>query len=95
MFPTNCQDWKLIFSQIPSKLKQLIQDGFKVVFFTNQAGLGNGKVNATQFRQKLADISARLGTPVQVFISPGSGIYRKPMTGMWNYLVSQVGVNLA
>lgn len=67
-----------------------MQEDFKIVFFTNQAGLGNGKVDKTQFRQKLADIRTKLGIPIQVFIAPGTGIYRKPAIGMWNHLVSQV-----
>lgn len=86
VFPTNCQDWKLNFSQIPGKLKQLIEDGFKIIFFTNQAGLSNGKVKPLDFRQKLCDIRSKLGIPIQVFISSGSGKYRKPAIGMWKYL---------
>ena len=87
---TNCQDWKLNFSQIPGKLKQLIEDGFKIIFITNQAGLSNGKVKPLDFRQKLCDIRSKLGIPIQVFISSGSGKYRKPAIGMWKYLSVKV-----
>ncbi|KAI9561889.1 hypothetical protein GHT06_012851 [Daphnia sinensis] len=86
VFPTNSQDWKLNFSQIPGKLKQLLEDGFKIVIITNQAGLSNGKLKPQDFRQKLSDIRSKLGVPIQVFISSGSGIYRKPAMGMWNHL---------
>lgn len=90
VFPTNCQDWKLNFSQVPGKLKQLIEDGFKIVFITNQAGLSNGKLKPLDFRKKLCDIRSKLGVPIQVFISSGSGKYRKPSTGMWKYLTDKV-----
>ncbi|EFX85136.1 hypothetical protein DAPPUDRAFT_46356 [Daphnia pulex] len=89
VFPTNCQDWKLNFSQVPGKLKQLIEDGFKIVFITNQAGLSNGKLKPLDFRKKLCDIRSKLGVPIQVFISSGSGKYRKPSTGMWIYLTDK------
>lgn len=90
VFPTNFQDWKLLFSQIPGKLKQLKEDGYKIVFITNQAGFKKGNPKPLDFRQKLSDIRAKLGIPIQVFISPGSGKYRKPSTGMWDYLVNHV-----
>ncbi|XP_057376303.1 uncharacterized protein F21D5.5-like isoform X1 [Daphnia carinata] len=86
VFPTNCQDWKLLFSQIPGKLKQLVEEGYKIVFITNQAGLSNGKLKPLDFRQKLSDIRLKLGVPIQAFISSGSGSYRKPAIGMWNHL---------
>lgn len=94
VFPTNIQDWKLNFSQIPGKLKQLLEDGFKVVIITNQAGLSNGKLKPLDLRQKLSDVRSKLGIPIQVFISSGSGIYRKPATGMWNYLTEHVKILL-
>jgi len=61
-----------------------------VVFITNQAGIGKGTVKPNEFRQKLIDITSKLEVPVQVFISPKQGIYRKPATGMWKHLVNQV-----
>ena len=30
VFPTDFNDWKILLSQIPAKLKQLIQDDYKV-----------------------------------------------------------------
>ena len=90
VFPTNSEDWKIYLSEIPAKLKQLIADDFKIVILTNQAGFKSGKVKPSEFRQKLVNISSKLGVPLQVFISPGEGIFRKPRTGMWNHLVNKV-----
>lgn len=60
------------------------------MLFTNQAGLGNGKVNPKEFRQKLSDIQIKLNVPIQAFIAPGTSIYRKPAIGMWKYLIEKV-----
>ena len=68
----------------------MVKDGFKIVIITNQAGLSSGKLKSSDFRQKLTSIHSKLGVPIQVFISPGSGIYRKPAVGMWNYIVDHV-----
>ena len=40
VFATSIDDWKIIYSEVPGKLKQLHEDGYKVIIFTNQAGIG-------------------------------------------------------
>lgn len=42
------------------------------------------------FQQKTEAIVKKLNIPVQVFAATGKTIYRKPMTGMWNYLCEHV-----
>ncbi|KAL2715400.1 uncharacterized protein V1478_015098 [Vespula squamosa] len=88
VFPKDCDDWQLLFSEVPKKLKQLYEDGYKVVIFTNQAALGTGKVKIQDFKIKIEKVVQKLGVPTQVFISIGKDIYRKPAPGMWNELVN-------
>ena len=88
VFPKNRDDWKLFAEKIPSKLRQLWDDGYKVVILTNQAGLKTD-AKLAEFRDKLRDVIAKLGVPVQAFISPKRGIYRKPAPGMWTHLVNE------
>ncbi|XP_047001116.1 bifunctional polynucleotide phosphatase/kinase isoform X2 [Schistocerca americana] len=89
VFPKDNDDWKISFIEVPGKLKHLWSSGFKIVFFTNQAGISKGKVKIEDFKSKIRNIISRLGVPVQVFISTGKGIYRKPAPGMWNVLVEK------
>ena len=65
-------------------------DGYKIVFMTNQAGISRGSVNLEDIKAKVVRIVNKLGVPVQTFISTGKGIYRKPAPGMWNALVGRV-----
>ena len=39
VFPLDEHDWKIIYSEVPGKLKQLVEDGYKLVLITNQAGI--------------------------------------------------------
>ncbi|XP_049543987.1 uncharacterized protein F21D5.5 [Anopheles darlingi] len=89
VFPKSIDDWQIAFSEVPGKLKSLHKDGFKLVIFTNQAGIGKGKVRIEDFRQKIEALLHKLNVPMQVFISTVSGMYRKPRTGMWEVLCGQ------
>nr|CAD7399103.1 unnamed protein product [Timema poppensis] len=86
VFPKDVHDWKIAFSEVPGKLKQLWKDNYKIVILTNQAGIGRGSMKPQDFKGKLMKIIAKLGVPVQAFVSTGNGTYRKPVPGMWNSL---------
>ncbi|XP_011299575.1 uncharacterized protein F21D5.5 isoform X2 [Fopius arisanus] len=87
VFPKDLNDWKILFPGIPGKLKELHSDGYKIVIFTNQGGLGLGKSKPNDFKQKIERVVKRLAVPIQVFIATARDSYRKPVTGMWDRLV--------
>lgn len=86
VFPQNSDDWKILYPEIPSKLKKLHVDGFKIVFFTNQAGISRGKTTVTEIQEKIGNVISRVGVPVQIFVATGDSIFRKPAPGMWDIL---------
>ncbi|XP_043654801.1 uncharacterized protein F21D5.5 [Drosophila teissieri] len=90
VFPKNTDDWQIIFPEVQEKLKNLHKEGFKICFFTNQGGIARGKINLDDFKVKIKQIVAKLGVPIQVFIAIGDGFYRKPLTGMWQHLKSEM-----
>lgn len=89
VFPKDCDDWQLAFNEVPGVIKEIVTQGFKVVFFTNQAGVSNGKVQIRDLKRKLENIVSKLNVPVQIFVSTGKGLYRKPVTGSWEVLTKQ------
>ena len=87
VFPTDIHDWRILYSEIPGKLKQLISDGYKIVFITNQAGIAKGKMTIQEFSVKVNNILKRLGVDALVFVSVSdTGYYRKPRPGVWKWL---------
>lgn len=94
VFPIDFKDWKINSPEVTKSLRQLSNDGYKIVIFTNQGGVGNKKVNEDLFKQKVENIIEVIKTPVQVFVATKNDIYRKPAPGMWNTFISDVWCNL-
>lgn len=86
-FANGRKDWKWWDKSVPAKLKALHGDGFKIVFFTNQAGIEKNKVNPAALQGKFIDIAKELGFPIQVFVSGATNHHRKPNTTMWDHMV--------
>ncbi|CAG0901649.1 unnamed protein product [Darwinula stevensoni] len=86
VFATDRNDWRILYAEIPGKLKELASRGYKLAFLTNQLGVAKGKVGREELRGKVEAVVGRLGVPVQALVSTGKGRFRKPATGMWEYL---------
>ncbi|XP_046581207.1 uncharacterized protein F21D5.5-like [Haliotis rubra] len=86
-FATGAKDWEFWDESVPAKMKELDEDGFRVVFFTNQAGIEKMKVKPAEIKDKIEAIITALDIPVLAFICTGNNHFRKPSTGMWDYFV--------
>lgn len=95
VFAKDIDDWQLAFPEIPGKLKELQRNGFKLVFLTNQSGMTVGKLKPEDFKTKLKRIIEKLNLPIQVLVATGVNKFRKPMTGMWEYLEENANGGLA
>ena len=38
-FAKDKDDWQMLYAEVPGKLKELVREGFKIVFLTNQVTL--------------------------------------------------------
>jgi bifunctional polynucleotide phosphatase/kinase len=86
-FSTGRTDWKWWHPKVPTKLKELHKSGYKLVIFSNQGGVGKGKVSAKDIKGKVEDIIAELGLPMMAFLATGEDKWRKPSASMWDHFV--------
>jgi bifunctional polynucleotide phosphatase/kinase len=85
------KDWTWIFSNVPEKLEKLHREGFYLVIFTNQYGIGSDESGQLLdiFIEKVSLILSSLNLPIHLYAALGRDIYRKPRVGMWNEWVSK------
>lgn len=89
-------DWRWWHPKVPSELQTLYEKGYRVVIFSNQAGITlrpDPKTKAPKtskrlpaWKQKLNAVLAQLDIPTSVYGATGQDIFRKPRTGMWKEL---------
>ena len=88
-FPVNADDWLILNDIVKPTIQKLDKEGFKIVIFTNQAGIEKGKTKAEDIKKKVANIAKELEVEMQVFVASHEDEYRKPGTAMWTLLANK------
>eukprot|EP01119_Soliformovum_irregulare_P016081 TRINITY_DN4626_c0_g3_i2.p1 TRINITY_DN4626_c0_g3~~TRINITY_DN4626_c0_g3_i2.p1 ORF type:complete len:668 (+),score=242.75 TRINITY_DN4626_c0_g3_i2:14-2017(+) len=92
-FPMGRTDWKWWDDKVPTKLKKLNKEGYKIVIFTNQLGISKGKQKESDITEKITDICEELGFNMQAFVAYSKDAWRKPCSNMWRYFVEHCNGN--
>ncbi|CAE7590313.1 ZDP [Symbiodinium natans] len=90
--------WRLSSAHIPGRLRQLHEEGYRIVIFSNQHGPGRQRTREAM-QAEVRDITARFDdfasfcrVPLQIFVAAARGdvgdAFRKPNIGMWELLCS-------
>jgi bifunctional polynucleotide phosphatase/kinase len=88
VFPKDENDWDWLYENVPEKLKQLVDDEYSIVIFTNQKGISQGKQTIQNFSIKVENIIKSLNLSIDILIATDDDWYRKPMTGMWEFYLT-------
>jgi len=93
-FAINASDWVWWNDAVPTKLKAAHDDGFKIVIFSNQAGVSSGQTTSATLKSKFMQLHKSLKIPFQFLCATASDEYRKPSTGMWRYFVEHCNADV-
>ena len=69
MYGCHLDDWKFFLTSVPEKLRSLHAKGYRLVIFTNQAGIATGTVKAFDIKHKIEAIIREVGVPMQAMIA--------------------------
>ncbi|KAK6499587.1 hypothetical protein TWF481_009952 [Arthrobotrys musiformis] len=96
-FARDGEDWKWWHPTVPSKLRQMSEEGYRLVIFTNQNGLKASGSKADdklrEWKKKINYIVTALNLPIHVYAATETDIYRKPRTGMFEHYLSDLGAD--
>jgi len=95
--PTSWTDWKLFNGNVPSKIQEYADDGYKIVIFSNQNTIKSaleGKA-AENVKNRFDAVIQKLGIPVQAFVATEKDGFRKPEGGMWTFMVDNCNDGIA
>ncbi|KAI9493014.1 polynucleotide kinase 3 phosphatase-domain-containing protein [Zychaea mexicana] len=85
VYPRDSGDWQWWHTSVPGTVRRLHDEGYKIVIFSNQNGL-NSSQRVKSFQNKVEAIVGQLGLPVVFLAALAKDRYRKPMTGMWEWV---------
>lgn len=93
-FPKDTKDWVFWHDKVVPKLKEWSAKGFKIVIFTNQNGISKGHTTEAQIKEKIENITQKVGVPVQALIASADDSYRKPSKILWNFFSEKMNGNI-
>jgi bifunctional polynucleotide phosphatase/kinase len=96
-FARGADAWKWWDPIVPGRLRQLYNEGYLVVIFTNQGGvslkdkkpqtLQKDTASLAKLKSQVANILTALNLPMSLYGASAQDQYRKPRTGMWQEML--------
>lgn len=86
--------WRVYHANVKPHLELCLERGYKLVIFSNEMPIGRTvkpKTKAAAIEQKLGRLNAFVEyaeLPFQVFVATKKDSFKKPETGMWDFMVS-------
>lgn len=81
-------DWEFFNPFVPIKIRELKDDGFRIMIASNQLGVSLEVVSVTDLQKKIEDFTSKIGVEVTAMLAIKKDRFRKPDTGMWNFVLN-------
>lgn len=81
-------DWEFFHTSVPQKLRELKEEGFRIMIASNQLGVSLEVVSATDLQKKIEDFSSHIGVELTALMATKKDKFRKPEPGMWYFILS-------
>lgn len=89
-FAKDEKDWVFWHDKVPSKVKEWYDKGYKIVIFTNQAGISKGHTKSKDIKNKIEKICQEIGVPIQALIASADDTFRKPGISLWKFFANNM-----
>ncbi|CAF1018770.1 unnamed protein product [Adineta ricciae] len=93
-FARNHEDWVWWHETVPKKLAELHSNGYRLIIFTNQAGIEKLHTKLDDIKRKCEKLIEEVNAPIYVFIATGENHFRKPATAMFDFFVENCNQNV-
>lgn len=93
-FPIDSDDWLPWDDNILNKLKSLVKNNYKLVIFSNQNGVGSGKIEKQMVIDRFNNFINYTGLDWTCIAAINKDIYRKPNKSMWLHLFKDYKINM-
>lgn len=79
---------------VPRKLEEYHNQGYRLIIFTNQAGIEKQHTKLEDIKRKCEKLIEEVKAPMFVFIATGENQFRKPSTAMFDFFVENCNQNV-
>ncbi len=88
IYSESSKDWKFLYDSTIQTLKNYNDQGYKIIVVSNQYGLSNGTLSSDLLTEKINHILSLIEIPMEFYIASQKDSFRKPMTDIWDQIVS-------
>lgn len=93
--PKSSTDWQFFSIWTKQKIEQLVRErDSRFVIFTNQHGVGLGKVSIGEVKERIELVTKRINIPCSVFMATEMDEFRKPRTQMYHLFTEAFNNNI-
>ena len=89
VFPIDYKDWRFLYENTITKLKEYYNKDYCIIFISNQGGLKTIE-QKDNWKKKINNIVKEINIPLCVYSSVDNYFYRKPFLTIWNIIKSKI-----